>query len=113
MSVPKSRILDLMKVQCRIFSMTFNPTSTRTGNKILRQRLKGPSVASYYPRRAATIKDLTNLYPDLQTWDEDEEERLEFLAYKKARGKGAPKKKKSAGGKAILLALNLRGDFIG
>ncbi|KAI4099642.1 MAG: hypothetical protein L6R37_005873 [Teloschistes peruensis] len=76
--------------------MTFNPTGTRTGNKILRQRLKGPSVASYYPRRAATIKDLTKLYPDLETWDEDEEERLEFLAYKKARGKGAPKKKSSA-----------------
>ncbi|KAL8659642.1 MAG: hypothetical protein Q9202_007024 [Teloschistes flavicans] len=113
MSVPRSRILDLMKVQCRIFSMTFNPTGTRTGNKILRQRLKGPSVASYYPRRVATFKDLTKLYPDLETWDEKEEERLEYLAYRKARGKGAPKKKSSAGGNAILQGPNLRADLVG
>ncbi|KAL8717897.1 MAG: hypothetical protein Q9225_004907 [Loekoesia sp. 1 TL-2023] len=89
MSVPRSRILDLMKVQCRIFSSTFNPDRVRTGNKVLRERLKGPSVAAYYPRRVATFKDLKNLYPDLETWDDDEEDRL------KQRGKGAPKKKKS------------------
>ncbi|KAL9606414.1 MAG: hypothetical protein Q9179_000434 [Wetmoreana sp. 5 TL-2023] len=80
MSVSRSRILDLMKVQCRIFSTTFNPTSTRTGNKILRQRLKGPAVAAYYPRRVATYKDLRALYPGLETWDEEEEDRLEYLA---------------------------------
>ncbi|KAI4260797.1 MAG: hypothetical protein L6R42_003889 [Xanthoria sp. 1 TBL-2021] len=95
MSVARSRILDLMKVQCRIFSMTFNPERTRTGNKILRQRLKGPSVAAYYPRRVATFKDLRALYPDLDTWDEDEEDRLEHVALMKTRGKGAPKKKRS------------------
>lgn len=60
--------------------MTFNPERTRTGNKILRQRLKGPSVAAYYPRRVATFKDLRALYPDLDTWDEDEEDRLEHVA---------------------------------
>ncbi|KAL8944966.1 MAG: hypothetical protein Q9216_000127 [Gyalolechia sp. 2 TL-2023] len=104
MSVPKSRILDLMKhikliiiqVQCRIFSSTFNPERLRTGNKVLRERLKGPSVAAYYPRRVATFKDLKNLYPDLETWDDDEEDRLEHLAFLKQRGKGAPKKKSSA-----------------
>ncbi|KAL8732225.1 MAG: hypothetical protein Q9181_004041 [Wetmoreana brouardii] len=85
-----------MKVQCRIFSMTFNPTATRTGNKILRERLKGPAVAAYYPRRVATYKDLKALYPGLETYDEDEEDRLEYLALRKARGKGAPKKKKGA-----------------
>ncbi|KAL8704042.1 MAG: hypothetical protein Q9201_002780 [Fulgogasparrea decipioides] len=121
MSVSRSRILDLMKVrlskalskypftlsqvQCRIFSTTFNPTSTRTGNKILRQRLKGPAVAAYYPRRVATYKDLRALYPGLETWDEEEEDRLEYLASRKARGKGAPKKKKSSDGKRILLPL--------
>ncbi|KAI4211926.1 MAG: hypothetical protein LQ351_005266 [Letrouitia transgressa] len=68
-----------MKVQCRIFSQTFNPERLRTGNKILRQRLKGPSVAAYYPRRVATVKDLKALYPSLETWDDDEEDRLEHL----------------------------------
>lgn len=59
--------------------MTFNPERTRTGNKILRQRLKGPSIAAYYPRRVATFKDLQALYPDLETWDDDEEDRLEHI----------------------------------
>ncbi|KAI4225096.1 MAG: hypothetical protein LQ349_007119 [Xanthoria aureola] len=101
MSVARSRILDLMKVQCRIFSMTFNPERTRTGNKILRQRLKGPSVAAYYPRRVATVKDLRALYPDLDTWDEDEDDRLEHVALMKLRGKGAPKKKRSGDGELM------------
>ncbi|KAL8712827.1 MAG: hypothetical protein Q9220_003035 [cf. Caloplaca sp. 1 TL-2023] len=101
MSVAASRILDLMKVQCRIFSTTFNPERTRTGNKVLRQRLKGPSVAAYYPRQVATFKDLQKLYPDLETWDDDEEDRLEHIQLLKTRGKGAPKKKKSAEGTCI------------
>ncbi|KAI4119833.1 MAG: hypothetical protein LQ345_000300 [Seirophora villosa] len=79
MAVPRSRVLDLLKVQCRIFSSTFNPGRTRTGNKVLRERLKGPSIAAYYPRRVATFKDLKNLYPDLETWDDDEEDRLENI----------------------------------
>ncbi|KAL8943778.1 MAG: hypothetical protein Q9211_000861 [Gyalolechia sp. 1 TL-2023] len=103
MSAPKSRILDLMKVQCRIFSSTFNPERLRTGNKVLRERLKGPSVAAYYPRRVATFKDLKNLYPDLETWDDDEEDRLEHLAFLKQRGKGAPKKKSTARRKITIL----------
>ncbi|KAL9005716.1 MAG: hypothetical protein Q9188_001529 [Gyalolechia gomerana] len=109
MSVPKSRILDLMKVQCRIFSSTFNPERLRTGNKVLRERLKGPSVAAYYPRRDVTFKDLKNLYPDLETWDDDEEDRLEHLALMKQRGKGAPKKKSSADRK-ITVRLMQRGS---
>ncbi|KAL8807014.1 MAG: hypothetical protein Q9182_000995 [Xanthomendoza sp. 2 TL-2023] len=63
------------------------------GNKILRQRLKGPSIAAYYPRRVVTFRDLQNLYPDLETWDEDEEDRLEHISILKSRGKGAPKKR--------------------
>lgn len=70
--------------------MTYNPERTRTGNKILRQRLKGPSVAAYYPRRLPTIKDLRKAYPDLETWDEDEEDRLESITvyefYIKSKG---------------------------
>lgn len=79
MSIPRSRLLDLLQKQCTIFSSTFNPSRLRTGNKILRQRLKGPSVAAYYPRRVATYKDLVAAYPGLETWDDDEEDRMEHL----------------------------------
>ena len=127
MSVPQSRLLDLLKVlllsslvlhclyvhpepsyltlsqvQCRVFSSTYNPLRLRTGNRVLRQRLRGPSVAAYYPRRVATIKDLQKAYKgfdeELETWDDFEEDRLEHLALAKQRGKGAPKKKRSAEG---------------
>ncbi|PMD13862.1 hypothetical protein NA56DRAFT_651330 [Hyaloscypha hepaticicola] len=97
MSIPRARLLDLMKVQCRIFSSTFNPEGLRLGNKILRQRLKGPALASYYPRRMLTIKDLQNAYKDeLEIFDDEEEDRFEKIKILKARGKGAPKKKRTA-----------------
>merc|ERR1712070_614725 len=98
MSVPRQRILDLMKVQSRIFSTIFNPAAQRLGNKVLRQRLRGPSLAAYYPRRVATFKDLRALYPNHELYDEDEEDRLEHIQIAKSRGKGAPKKKKTAAG---------------
>lgn len=68
------------------------------GNKILRQRLKGPSIAAYYPRRSVTIADIQKEFKryDLETWNEDEEDRLEGLQIAKLRGKGAPKKKRVA-----------------
>ncbi|KAK4569724.1 hypothetical protein LTR86_002692 [Recurvomyces mirabilis] len=96
MAVPRSRILDLMKVQSRIFSTIYNPTNARLGNKILRQRLNGPSLAAYYPRRVATFKDLKALYPGYEMYDAFEEDRLEHIQIAKSRGKGAPKKKKVA-----------------
>lgn len=68
-----------MQVQCRIFSTTFNPEGIRTGNKVLRQRLRGPALAAYYPRRVVTFKDLQKAYPDLETWDDDEEDRMEHI----------------------------------
>lgn len=49
------------------------------GNKVLRQRLKGPTLAAYYPQRGPTFSDLRRLYPDLETWDDDEEERVERI----------------------------------
>lgn len=99
MAVPRSRILDLMRVQCRIFNTTFNPTNTRLGNKVLRQRLRGPSIAAYYPRRVSTFKQLRQLYPGVEIYDNFEEDRLEHIQIAKSRGKGAPKKKKTAAGK--------------
>lgn len=67
------------------------------GNKILRQRLKGPTLAAYYPRRSVTIADIQQEMKryDLETWNEEEEDRLESLQIAKLRGKGAPKKKRT------------------
>ncbi|KIV95214.1 hypothetical protein PV10_02893 [Exophiala mesophila] len=99
MALPaRSRLLELTKLQCSIFSTIFNPTGERLGNKILRQRLKGPKLAAYYPRRSATVEDVMNEFKkfDLVGENEDEAERLEDVARAKLRGKGAPKKKKTA-----------------
>lgn len=99
MSVPRARLLDLMKVciptpiygaavtnetqvQCQIFSSTFNPEGIRTGNKVLRQRLRGPALAAYYPRKVATVRDLIKEFEPLHltTEDEEEDDRLEAIA---------------------------------
>ncbi|KAL8818760.1 MAG: hypothetical protein Q9191_007866 [Dirinaria sp. TL-2023a] len=95
MPVPRARILSLMEKQCLLFSTTFNPTQARTGNKVLRQRLKGPSVAAYYPRRLLTVKDVKAAYPGLKTWDPEELSRMEHVARMKLKGKGPPKKKRT------------------
>lgn len=65
------------QAQCKVFNTVFNPEGHRMGTKILRERLKGPSVASYYPRRIGTFNDLAKLYPeweglDLAEWDRQE-----------------------------------------
>ncbi|CAK7267808.1 hypothetical protein SEPCBS57363_002778 [Sporothrix epigloea] len=96
MSVTRARILDLMKVQCKVFSTTFNPEGIRMGNKILRQRLRGPALASYYPRRIVNIKDLQREFPDFTIINEEEEDRLEHLSGLRARGKGNAKKNAAA-----------------
>lgn len=104
------------KVQSRIFNTTFNPTGARLGNKVLRQHLRGPARLAYYPRRlkspasplsdnpksypsrkyfASPIKILRKDYPMYDIEDEDEEARVDKLRQLKARGKGAPAKKKS------------------
>ncbi|KAF1981778.1 hypothetical protein K402DRAFT_398171 [Aulographum hederae CBS 113979] len=96
MAVPRARILDLMKAQCRIFNTTYNPERLRMGNKVLRQRLRGPAMTEYYPPRTSTIKKLREKYPGWHLVDEREDERFENIKIAKARGKGAPKKKRTA-----------------
>lgn len=44
----------------------------------------------------AEYKDLKRLYPGYETYDDDEEDRLEGIQIAKSRGKGAPKKKRTA-----------------
>ncbi|KAK4149082.1 mitochondrial ribosomal subunit S27-domain-containing protein [Chaetomidium leptoderma] len=96
MSVPRARLLDLMRARCELFSTTFNPEGVRTGNKILRQKLKGPALASYYPRKVMTFRDFQKEFQplELEVENEDEIDRLEHIAGLKSRGKGAPKKKR-------------------
>ncbi|PHH77767.1 hypothetical protein CDD80_235 [Ophiocordyceps camponoti-rufipedis] len=80
MAVPRARLLDLMKLQCQIFATTYNPDRIRMGNKILRQRLKGPALAAYYPRKVATLKDMKREFgPHLSTWDDAEEDRTDHI----------------------------------
>lgn len=90
------------QLQCTLFSTTFNPQRQRLGNKVLRQRLKGPQLAAYYPRKTGTIADIQKEFAkfDLETWNDDEEDRLESLQIARLRGKGPPKKKRTADSKS-------------
>jgi hypothetical protein len=58
----------------------YNPDGLRLGNKVLRQRLRGPALAAYYPRRTVSVKQMNAMFgPNIETWDEDEQERLEHI----------------------------------
>ncbi|KAF2866485.1 mitochondrial ribosomal subunit S27-domain-containing protein [Massariosphaeria phaeospora] len=85
-----------MAVQCRVFNTTYNPERLRMGTHILHQRLKGASVASYYPPRIGTIKQLRALYPDFEILHDKEEDWLEAQQVARSRGKAPPKKKRTA-----------------
>ncbi|KAF2404817.1 hypothetical protein EJ06DRAFT_579368 [Trichodelitschia bisporula] len=101
MAVPRSRILDLMRAQCRIFNTTFNPTGQRQGGKVLRQRLRGPAIVDYYPPRVRVVQELKRAYPTWEFEDEEEDDRLESIKMRKQRGKGAPKKRTAAESKQL------------
>lgn len=89
---------DHPKASCRVFNTTYNPERVRIGSHIMRQRLKGASVASYYPPRIGTIAQLRSLYPENELLDEEEEDWLEHLNVARSRGKSVPKKKRTAAG---------------
>ncbi|KAI8971369.1 mitochondrial ribosomal subunit S27-domain-containing protein [Pilobolus umbonatus] len=91
MSQP-ARLAQLKELSCKIFSNIYNPTNARTGNKILRQRLIGPSLTSYNPKTLVHFRDIKAIYPELGLVDLDEKARLEEIAKRRRRGKGAPKK---------------------
>lgn len=64
----------------------------------MHRRLKGASVASYYPPRIGTIAQLRSLYPEHELLDDKEEDWLEHLNVARSRGKTTPKKKRTAAG---------------
>jgi small subunit ribosomal protein S33 len=94
MSQPTARLAQLTQLSCKIFNNVYNPTCARTGNKILRQRLIGSSLTQYNPQKLIHFRDIKALYPQLGLVDLDEKERLDEIARRKRRGKGAPKKGK-------------------
>jgi len=61
--------------------MTFNPQRLRLGNKVLRQRLRGPALAAWYPRKTVSYRDLQDTYEPLGliTFDEAEDDREEAI----------------------------------
>lgn len=61
--------------------MNFNPERLRLGNKILRQRLRGPALAAWYPRKTVSFRDLQDAYRPLglTMFDEAEDDREEAI----------------------------------
>jgi len=94
--VKPSRVAELVRTRCAVFQTSYNPDSIRTGAKYLRARLRGPSMVKYYPPQVDIAKAVRQ-FPDLELVNFAEVQRLEDVAAKKARGKGAPKKSKEKG----------------
>jgi hypothetical protein len=94
MSASPARLSQLAQLSAKVFSNVYNPTCARTGNKILRQRLIGQTLTGYNPQKLVHFRDIKALYPELGLVDLDEKERLDEIARRKRRGKGAPKKGK-------------------
>ncbi|GAO49005.1 hypothetical protein SAICODRAFT_35268 [Saitoella complicata NRRL Y-17804] len=109
--VPPSvtRLQALQKTASQIFMTTFNPTNARTGNKVLRQRLKGPTISDYYVRTNITVAKFVKGFNKMRaaliennTVDEraignplvnfEEEQRIKENEVRRRRGKGPPKK---------------------
>ena len=95
-SIAPSRLAALTRLRSVIFQTSYNTTSQRTGAKYLKRRLRGPSMVDYYPHQLS-ISAINKEFQGLDLIDEDEEQRLQDVVDKKKRGKGAPKKAKSAG----------------
>lgn len=89
-----ARLAQLAQLSCKIFQNVYNPTAARTGNKVLRQRLVGPTMTAYNPQKLVHFRDIKALYPSLNLVDMEEKARLDEIARRKRRGKGAPKKGK-------------------
>jgi small subunit ribosomal protein S33 len=92
----KARLATLSELTARLFDNVYNPTGVRTGNKVLRQRLIGPVLTSYYPelfgKEAMVYRKIARAFPELQLVNVANEERLDELERRRRRGKGAPKK---------------------
>ncbi|RXW19202.1 hypothetical protein EST38_g6646 [Candolleomyces aberdarensis] len=94
MSASTSRLTSLLKLRSSVFQTIWNPTGIRTGAKYLRSNLRGPAMVNYYPT-TINLSQIIRRNPELEMVDEDEQQRFEDVAYRRKRGKGAPKKAKT------------------
>ncbi|TKY89387.1 hypothetical protein EX895_001918 [Sporisorium graminicola] len=87
-----SAVSSLKALQAKVFGSTYNPTHARTGAKVLRQRLQGPSMLAYYPP-TVNFRSLEKIAPGLgRLQDIREIQREKDVERKKMLGKGPPKK---------------------
>ncbi|KAK9369599.1 mitochondrial ribosomal subunit S27-domain-containing protein [Lipomyces kononenkoae] len=92
------RLRQLWKTSCEIFQTAYNPDSIRTGNKVLRQKLKGPAVISYYPVESPVkLRHIRAAFPMFKFPNTEDEHRVMMNELRKRRGKGPPKKKEDTG----------------
>lgn len=82
---PAARLQALARASCNIFSSTYNPTASRNGNKILRQRLRGPALLDYYPTENVSLQTIIKSFPELKLLDEAEEIRKADVDARKRR----------------------------
>ena len=88
----KTRLAKLAQLSAKLFNNIYNPMGERTGNKILRKRLIGPTILEWYPKRIITLREITDTFPGMKLVNQEEKLRLEEISKRKKRGKGAPKK---------------------
>ncbi|XP_074332310.1 small ribosomal subunit protein mS33 [Apium graveolens] len=83
-AVAQSALAGLTEARARIFGHVLNPTGQRSPHKLLRKKLIGDKIASWYPY---DIKQ-----DDPLVVAREQQERLSKLEMLKRRGKGQPKK---------------------
>lgn len=82
--------IELLAISDRIFGTVRSQatgSNARTGRKVLRKRLAGPTIAAWYPPSLEDIRTTAAEYTS-----EQEEYRADKLGRLKRRGKGPPKK---------------------
>ena len=70
-----ARLAVLTELRTQIFGTTYNPLSLRTGSKVLKARLRGPSMMRYYGERMSGVAAMNNAVPGLELVDVAEQTR--------------------------------------
>ncbi|KAK9492916.1 mitochondrial ribosomal subunit S27-domain-containing protein [Lipomyces doorenjongii] len=92
------RLRQLLKASCEVFQTVYNPDNIRTGNKILRRKMKGPAAISYYPIESPVkFRHIRAAYPMFEFPNTPDEHRITMNELRKRKGKGPPKKKEDTG----------------
>lgn len=75
-----ARMQALLKLRAAVFNTTYNPSSLRTGSKVLKARLVGPTMLRYYGERMSGWAGLNRAVPGLDLPDLAEETRSGSLS---------------------------------